>query len=112
MSCIQRILLTQLLFFAASTLHAQDYKNLVFEGAGVRGLAYAGALEELEVRGYLSKIERVGGTSAGAITALTLALGYNAAEIKSIVYSTKLQKFNDGRFFFIGGISRMNKGYG
>ena len=41
----------------------------------------------------------------GAIAALLVALGYDAGEIKEITYNTKLQKFNDGKFFFFGGIS-------
>lgn len=94
--------------------HAQDRKitNLVFEGAGIRGIAYAGAVHALEEKGMLENVERVGGTSAGAITALALSLGYNSGEINSLVASTPYKKFNDGRYFFIGGISRTRKYYG
>ena len=49
-----------------------SYRNLVFKGGGVRGIAYMGALEALEQEGILQKIERVAGSSAGAIAA-TLA---------------------------------------
>ena len=49
-----------------------SYRNLVFKGGGVRGIAYMGALESLEQEGVLQKIERVAGSSAGAIAA-TLA---------------------------------------
>jgi len=45
------------------------FKHLVFEGGGVRGIAYAGAIEVLESNGILNSIESVTGTSAGAITA-------------------------------------------
>ena len=88
------------------------YRNIVFEGAGIRGIAYAGVLEEFENANLLRDIEKVGGTSAGAIIALSLSLGYNAQEIKEIIYQTNFNKFNDGRFFFIGGIHRMKKKYG
>ncbi|MAT45684.1 MAG: hypothetical protein CL609_25410 [Anaerolineaceae bacterium] len=50
------------------------YKNLVFKGGGIRGLAYAGALEVLEKNNILQQIERVAGTSAGAITAMLVSL--------------------------------------
>jgi NTE family protein len=50
------------------------YRNLVFKGGGVRGIAYLGALKYLYERGFMAKIERVAGTSAGAITALGVAL--------------------------------------
>jgi len=49
-----------------------SYRNLVFKGGGVRGIAYMGALEALEQEGVLQNIERVAGSSAGAIAA-TLA---------------------------------------
>jgi NTE family protein len=45
------------------------YRNLVFKGGGVRGIAYMGALEVLEEEGILRNIERVAGTSSGAIAA-------------------------------------------
>jgi predicted acylesterase/phospholipase RssA len=32
-----------------------QYKNLVLEGGGVRGLAYAGAFSELENKGFCNK---------------------------------------------------------
>ncbi|HEY0668171.1 MAG TPA: patatin-like phospholipase family protein [Sphingobacteriaceae bacterium] len=88
------------------------YKNLVFEGAGIRGIAYAGVLEEFEKAGLLENITQVGGTSAGAIIALPLVLGYSAKEINQIIDRTNFNKFNDGKFFFIGGIHRMKKNYG
>lgn len=50
------------------------YRNLVFKGGGIRGLAYKGTLEILEERGILPQIERVAGTSAGAITAMLVSL--------------------------------------
>ncbi len=50
------------------------YKNLVFKGGGVRGIAYIGALQYLYERGIMPHIRRVAGTSAGAITALGVAM--------------------------------------
>jgi NTE family protein len=101
-----------LMLVSTTLLRAQTFENIVFEGAGVRGIAYVGAIKELENRNMLSSISKTGGTSAGAIAALTLALGYNANEIEHIIYDTKVQRFNDGRFFFVGGIARINKKYG
>lgn len=87
-------------------------KNLVFEGAGIRGIAYCGAIRALEDGGVTKGIEKVGGTSAGAITALTLSLGYSADEIAGIVSGTDFKKFNDGKFLFAGGINRVVKYFG
>jgi len=89
-----------------------NLRNLVFEGAGIRGIAYSGAIKELDQKNILKDIQRVGGTSSGAITALFLSLGYSANEIASIVNSTPYKKFNDGRFFFIGGIHRFRNYFG
>lgn len=91
---------------------SQPIENVVFEGAGIRGVAYVGALKVLEQKNMLMPVRKVGGTSAGAIAALAVALNYNIGEIEQIMYNTKLQKFNDGKFFFIGGLSRINRNYG
>ena len=72
-----------------------SYKNLVFEGAGIRGIAYAGVLEEFEKAKLLENITKVGGTSAGAIIALTVSLGYNAQEINQLIYNTNFNKFKN-----------------
>ncbi|MGK7392513.1 MAG: patatin-like phospholipase family protein [Candidatus Cyclobacteriaceae bacterium M2_1C_046] len=87
-------------------------ENIIFEGAGIRGIAYAGVIKELENQGKLRSIKNVGGTSAGAITALMVSLGYSAGEIEEIISSTKFRRFNDGRFFFIGGSIRTNNKFG
>jgi NTE family protein len=89
-----------------------EVKNLAFEGAGIRGIAYAGVIEELEKHGKLKNVQKVGGTSAGAITALMVSLGYSSQEIGDLISSTQFRKFNDGRFMFVGGLARMNKLYG
>lgn len=82
------------------------------EGAGVRGIAYAGALKELERRGLLINIDKVGGTSAGAIAALCVSIGYSSIEIEKIIYELRINRFNDGKFLFAGGISRLNRNFG
>ena len=94
------------------TLSGQPIKNLVFEGGGMRGISFAGAIGELEKQGLLKDVEKVCGTSVGAITALTLALGYTAKEMEAIISGTNPQKFNDGTFLFFGGVSRLKKNYG
>ncbi|MCB0402865.1 MAG: patatin-like phospholipase family protein [Flavobacteriales bacterium] len=87
-------------------------KNLVFEGAGMRGIAYAGVIRSLEEHGMVGTIEKTGGTSAGAISALLFALGYSSGEMDTIISNTKFQKFNDGKYFFVGGISRTVNKFG
>ncbi|WP_188561230.1 patatin-like phospholipase family protein [Hymenobacter frigidus] len=97
---------------AQPTTPRPTYRNLVMEGGGIRGIAYGGALLELEQQGLLRGIERVGGTSAGAIQAALLAVGYSAQEIIDVVNATPIQRLNDGRFIFFGGTHRLVKEYG
>ncbi len=85
------------------------FRNLVFEGGGVKGTAYAGALEVLDQQGILPRIERVAGTSAGAITALLVALGYTPAEIRSLLTSIDFEQFEDGGD---DGVPRLLSKYG
>ena len=51
-----------------------SYRNLVFKGGGVKGIAYLGALECAYSKGLMRSVRRVAGTSAGAITATLVAL--------------------------------------
>jgi NTE family protein len=73
-----------------------QYKNLVFEGGGVRGIAYTGALQILDSAKILSGIERVGGTSVGAIQAALISIGYSPAETAQLLSSVPFKEFNDG----------------
>ena len=59
-----------------------NFKNLIFEGGGVKGIAYVGALEVLSEKGVVDQISRIGGTSAGAINAILIGLGYTFDETK------------------------------
>ncbi len=71
-------------------------KNLVLRGGGPRGLAYVGALKELDTKHpeILRQIERVAGTSAGAITATLLAIGCTPTELEELLV-TSLDKFKE-----------------
>jgi NTE family protein len=71
------------------------YKNLVLEGGGIKGIAYVGALKELENEGILQNIENVAGTSAGAITAVLIALNYTPDEIYDIMFNIDFNYFVD-----------------
>ena len=82
------------------------YKNLVFKGGGPKGLVYVGALLKLldkwqandELKN-LASIERVAGTSAGAIIAVLLAVGYTPQEISDLLKTPENQPstFLDGQ---------------
>ncbi|MDC3959066.1 patatin-like phospholipase family protein [Polyangium jinanense] len=87
-------------------------ENLVFEGGGMKGIAYAGAIGELERRGVLGGVTQVAGASAGAITAALLAVGVDAAELEKILRETDFTKFMDGKGWVFGGASRLFEAYG
>ena len=89
-----------------------QFRNLVFEGGGVKGIAYIGAMQVLSQRGLLKDIVRVGGTSAGAINALLFALGYDIREQRDILHSTDFKKFMDDSFGIIRDIRRLSREFG
>jgi NTE family protein len=89
-----------------------DYKNLVLEGGGVRGLAYAGVFSVLEQKGIIQQIEKVGGSSAGSIAGMLLCVGYSATEIDILMMELPLQKFKDGYGGLIGKYKRLKTDFG
>ena len=89
-----------------------DYKNLVLEGGGVRGLAYAGVFSVLEEKGILQQVEKVGGSSAGAIAGMLVSIGFTAEEIDSLMKDLPIQKFNDGKGGVVGKYKRFKNAYG
>lgn len=89
-----------------------NFKNLVFEGGGVKGIAYGGALTELEQKGILSGIERVAGTSAGAITAVLLAVGYTHEEVSDVVANTNFNDFADDSYGYVRDAKRFLDDFG
>lgn len=65
----------------------------VFSGGGVKAIAFIGALEVVEEKGY--EFERVAGTSAGAIVASFIAAGYKSNEIQELFEELHLNKLLD-----------------
>jgi len=88
------------------------YENLVFEGGGVKGVAYAGVLQVLDRNELLAPVERVAGTSAGAITALLISLGYEAEEMCSIIFNMDFRDFNDASRSTLSNLNRLRWRYG
>ena len=62
----------------------------VFQGGGVKATAFTGAICRLEEEGMMW--QRLAGTSAGAIIAAFLAVGYRGKEIKKIMYELIIKK--------------------
>lgn len=91
---------------------AYNFRNLVFEGGGVKGIAYLGALEVLANKNILAGVQRIGGTSAGAINATLLGLGFSAQETKEILWSLDFKKFMDDSWGFIRDTERLIEEFG
>ncbi|WNG32390.1 patatin-like phospholipase family protein [Archangium violaceum] len=87
-------------------------RNLVFEGGGVKGIAYVGALQVLEARDLMRDVESVAGTSAGAITAALVAVGATADELRSVLGSTDFASFMDGPGWIFRDAARLFEHYG
>lgn len=89
-----------------------QFRNLVFEGGGVKGIAYVGAMQVLAQEKILSDIVRVGGTSAGAINAVLFACKYSNAEQKKILADMDFNKFMDDSFGVARDIDRLVTEFG
>ncbi len=88
------------------------FKNLIFEGGGVKGIAYVGALQELRKRNIISNIERVGGTSAGAINAILVGLNYTEEETKDILWKLNFNNFMDDSWGMVRDTERLIEKFG
>ena len=65
--------------------------NAVFEGGGVKAIAFVGAIKAAEEKNV--RFARMAGTSSGAIVASFLAAGYRADEMKRIILETPFTMF-------------------
>jgi NTE family protein len=69
--------------------------DAVFEGGGVKGIAFAGAIASAEQDAGVQEWVNVAGTSAGAIVAALLVAGYDSAGLRRILADAKYPKFPD-----------------
>ncbi|GIO23158.1 patatin-like phospholipase family protein [Oceanobacillus sp. J11TS1] len=67
--------------------------DAVFSGGGVKGFAYVGVLEAWEEKNI--QVERVAGTSAGAIVAGLIAAGYHCTDIKELMKTLDINELAD-----------------
>ena len=88
------------------------FRNLVFEGGGVKGIAYVGAMRVLEKEGILENIKRVGGTSAGSINALLFAAGFSNQETHKILNDLDFNDFKDDSWGVLRDMRRLRNEYG
>lgn len=67
--------------------------NGVFEGGGLRAIAFVGALSCLEKHGHIW--ENAAGTSAGSLIASLVCSGYTSKELKDLLINVNFLKFID-----------------
>ncbi len=89
-----------------------NIENLVFEGGGIRGVAFGGAAQFLEEHDLLQHIKGLAGSSAGAIVAAGLAVGYTSKEVIDVLTTTDFNSFKDDSPMFIFDIIRLLSQYG
>jgi len=88
------------------------FRNLVFEGGGVKGIAYVGAMEVLKKEGILQNVKRVGGTSAGSINAVLFASGFSNQETHSELNKLNFNDFKDDSWGILRDMNRLKNEYG
>jgi len=90
------------------------YCDAVFEGGGVKGIGFAGAISALEDKGYTFK--HVAGASAGAIAAALIAVGYTGKEIEYELSNVDYKKFKQRPFLYrfgtIGKLINFSRTFG
>jgi len=99
--CDIRIDLSCIIFYLVDYFQLKNPKpykkqitNLIFQGGSTKALSYMGALEKClnEKLFSFENIKRVGGSSAGSMTALLIALGFSLNEIKEIMFKQDFKK--------------------
>jgi NTE family protein len=89
------------------TVDEQHRADGVFEGGGVKGIAFAGALAAAERDAGVQEWVNLAGTSAGAIVSALLTVGYDAAGLQKILAGAHYKRFADCGFggMWLGGIA-------
>jgi NTE family protein len=80
--------------------------DAVFEGGGVKGIAFAGAIAAAERDAGVKEWVNLAGTSAGSIVSALLVVGYDSAGLKKILADAKYPRFADCGFGgkWVGGV--------
>lgn len=79
----------------AATSNVRSIRYLSCQGGGMKGGAFAGVARGLEDAGVLSQLEAVAGSSAGAIFATLLAVGFTASEIEEEMGQLDFRRLQD-----------------
>ena len=81
-------------------------KNVVFEGGGVKGLAFVSAFETLLLYVPFGQLKRFAGSSAGAIFAFLVVIGHDTSDLKRIMANLDMRALR-GRSFVLKRILQL-----
>lgn len=88
------------------------YENIVFEGGGIRGIAFGGVLKFFEEHDLMKFVKRLAGSSAGAIVAAAVSVGYTGDEVIEILDKTNFGEFKDDSWGVVLDVYRFFSKYG
>jgi len=90
----------------------EHYENLVFQGGSTATIGYVGDLKALEYFDLLKNFKRFAGTSAGAIFAGLLAVGYIPRELQILAMNLNLAAFKDTSVSYVGPLINFGRKLG
>jgi len=88
------------------------YRNIVFEGGGVLGVAYIGALRELHSRGIIDQLCGYAGSSVGSIAATVLACNASMRFIEEKLTSLDIRSLKDDSYSYAVDAYNLVRHYG
>ena len=89
-----------------------SYRNIVFEGGGVLGVAYIGVIRELYNHGVLNDIHGYAGSSAGSIAAAVLACRADMKFIEEKLKSLDMRALKDDSYNAAIDVYNIIRNYG
>ena len=90
-----------------------NFENLVFEGGGIRAIAFLGVLKYLHQINSIQNIKRVIGSSAGCLYAVSVACKVDYSTIENIIMSKDFSTLkDDNNWNYISDIIRIIYSYG
>ena len=93
-------------------LPKKNIKNLVFQGGGVKGCAYAGSVQILDEYKLLASVTHVAGTSVGSRVASLVAIGAGSKGLTESILKSDFKKFTNDKGWILGDIYRLLCYYG
>ena len=70
-------------------------EEICIGGGGTKGIAFLGALYELEKNDLINNLKKISGTSIGGFFALLLTIGFKPSEILTYLFKIDLKDIKD-----------------